>query len=383
MSKLKITVGPETIALANGLQPFVFQTHTGRLVLTAQLPPQKPADFPGIWATVVSDDHGATWRTKTFPNAPGASPFHEGAAASLADGTIVLFEWSARGPQPGGNWIARRWESHDDFNTIRGPFESVIHLPQAKGGFDDMNQPVPELFLHRSLLPLPNGSLLMTAYGWFEGDDTPSAYVKNMNRFRNILLKSDDRGETWHYVSTMACDPSVGEEGFNEPVLVRVSRGSYAPGRLVALHRTGSNKATTHNPIYANLSDDSGATWTTPAPVSFETVDPDLIELSDGTLAATCGHRTAESRAVPHASLSSIGQSHGNYIAFSFDCGESWSTATQVTTGPSSCYTTLREIAPGRLLFIYDIGDFWTRTYRGYEGQPRGIGARVITVAST
>jgi hypothetical protein len=381
MEFMKITIGPEKVILPGGLQPFMFRLNTGRLIVQAQL--EGPADmpFPGRWATIVSDDNGGSWQPLSKPESTGGSPFFEGCAVHLADGTVLLLEWSARGPQPGGYWFARLWESTDNWKTLQGPIEARILLPQAKGGFDDDGHPVPEVFLHRSLLDLQDGDLLLTAYGWFAGDDTPSTYRPSMNKFRCLLLRSSDRGRNWSFVSTIAADPTIGEEAFNEPVMVRLTQGPHA-GRLLALLRTGSNKTFAHNPIYQTESDDEGRTWTTPRALNFENVDPDLIEMENGVLVASCGWRTRESRANLTSELKSIGPGHGNYLAFSHDGGESWSDLTQITDTPSSCYTTVREIEPGKLLLVYDIGDWWQHVWNGYEDIERGIGCRIIEVSN-
>ena len=125
---------------------------------------------------------------------------------------------------------------------------------------------------------MPNGDLIATAYGWFRGDTRPSTYMENMNKFRSLLLRSKDRGRNWSLVSTIAVDPTMGEEGFNEPVLVRLSQGKRA-GRFIVLLRTGSNKAKWPNPIYQTESDDEGKTWSKPRPLAFDGVNPDLIEM--------------------------------------------------------------------------------------------------------
>src|SRR3990167_6529436 len=141
MNHLKLKIGPEQIILREGLQPFMFQTNKGRLVVTSQLPVPPGTPFPGIWAPMVSDDRGETWREWRQTNIPGGSPFHEGCATQLKDGTILLLQWSARGPEPGGFWIAKLWESRDNWETVQGPFEARMFLPLAKGGFDDDGHP--------------------------------------------------------------------------------------------------------------------------------------------------------------------------------------------------------------------------------------------------
>ena len=189
-----------------------------------------------------------------------------------------------------------------------------------------------------------------------------------------MLARSSDRGQHWKFVATIAVDPNVGTEGFGEPVIVRVSRGPN-PGRLICQMRTGRE-------LYEAVSDNEGATWTPARPrvyASLDTnrtelwvdmfrghkgkkgkldetnleelpgavVDPDLIELRDGSLVAGFGVR-----GIP---------SHGNYIAFSLDQGKTWTQITKITA--QGDYVTVREISPGKLFFVYDRQDKEKKTY--------------------
>jgi hypothetical protein len=264
---------------------------------------------------------------------------------------------------------------------LTGPFEARFFVPEGKGGFDDGGNPVDGLFIHRTLLEIPNGDLLATAYGWFKQDSTPSTYVKNMHKFRSLLLRSRDHGRSWSVVSTIAVDPTIGEEGYNEPVLVRLSQGKHQ-GRFIVLLRTGSNKAKWPNPLYQTESDDEGKTWTKPHALAFDGVNPDLIEMKNGVLVVGFGWRTKESRQkVPPGQARRLGPEHGNYLAFSLDQGASWTQVTRVTQEPTTAYVTVREIRPNQLFLVYDIGDGWGRQWVGYEqGIDRAIGGRLIEV---
>ena len=355
-----LTISEERILIPGGLQPFMFQAQDGSGTLVVQgatfppdyVPATKNA-YPGHPATIRSSDNGRTWYQ--FHPAPnqGIGPIFEGNATQLRDGTTMVLEWIADGPQSNGEFIGKVWESRDNWRTLSGPFEARILLPDAKGGFDDNGKPYGGVNLHRTLIEMPNGDLLSTAYGWFKGDNTPSAYMPNMMKFRSILIRSTDRGRYWTLVGTIAVDPNVGEEGFCEPVLVRLSRGPHE-GRLIALLRTGSNKVLTesrYNLIYQSDSDDEGKTWTTPRPLEFQGVDPDLIELRNGILVAGFGWRTPESI---QSKGKGFGPQHGNYLAFSFDQGATWTQVTQITSGLTTSYVTVREIEPNRLLLVYD-----------------------------
>ncbi|MCC6124064.1 MAG: exo-alpha-sialidase [Pirellulales bacterium] len=375
--RLKIIVGPERKVLPDGLQPFMFLSREGTLVVQAQLP-TGTTEFPGRWGTVRSTDGGRIWKTWEAAKTQGGGPFIEGSAAQLKDGTILILQWAARGPKD-GYFIGKLWESRDDWRTLAGPTDARFHLPQGKGGFDDGGNPVDELFLHRTLLEMPNGDLLATAYGWFQEDTTPSSYKKTMNKFRSLLLKSKDRGRNWALVSTIAVDPAVGEESYNEPVLVRLTQGKHE-GRLIVLLRTGSNKAKWPNPLYQTESDDEGKTWSKPRPLAFDGVDPELIEMRSGILVAGFGWRTKESRQKIRGPRR-LGPEHGNYVAFSLDQGATWTQVTRLTKEPTTGYVAIRELEPNKLFMVYDVGDGWFREWADYpKGIDRAICGRLLEV---
>ena len=365
----QIRVGPERIVLTDAMQPIMFRTSRGTLYVSGGSPWP-----PGITppdrnrssnpCAVVSRDNGRTWKRWLAPQPQAGgiiNPFNpllerqsaintHGNALELSDGRVVVQEWVGDGPTSKGDWHARYWESHDDLVSFTGPHIMTIHLPQARCGFDDGGHPYSGLTFHRSLLELLGGDLLTTVYCWFEGDVTSCTYQPPNCKYRCILLRSQDKGRNWKYVNTIAVDPTVGEEGFDEPVVVRLSRGSHV-GRLVCLMRTGSNNC----PIHQSYSDDEGVTWSVPRPLPFGGVDPDLIEMADGTLACSVGWR-----------IWGGGEMQNYYVVFSRDGSETWTDLTVIpletyaaTKYPSGTwYSSLREIAPGVLLVVYDYGAF-------------------------
>jgi photosystem II stability/assembly factor-like uncharacterized protein len=165
-----------------------------------------------------------------------------------------------------------------------------------------------------------------------------------------MLFRSDDGGDSWRHFSDIAVGPEIGEEGFSENVVARISRGPKA-GRLVALMRTGSNNCA----IYQAHSDDDGRTWSKPRALDFGGVFPDLIEMADGTLACSFGWR-----------IWGGGEMQNYYVVFSRDGGETWVNLTLLpledhAAVPYPCgtwYTGVRETEPGRLLVVYDFGAF-------------------------
>jgi len=385
---VRVEVGPERIVLTDGLQPFMVRSGSGAIWVMAQtttppgfVPPPRNA-MPMVPGYVISRDGGRTWRRWVTPAMKDAAvgpgelglpetrfrlgmPMFEGSATVLRDGTVLLMEWIADGPDEQGNFTGNVWESHDDLETFAGPYPSTIALPQAKIGYDDCGNPYTGVTFHRTLLELPDGDLLATVYCWFEGDDTPCPYQPNMKKFRCILLRSSDRARSWRYVSTIAVDPSVGEEGFDEPVMARLAKGKY-PGRLIVLMRTGSSDC----PIYQCHSDDEGAAWSAPRPLAVNGVDPDLVATADGTLVGVVGRRDWKNQR----------EKCYYQLIISEDGGDSWRIAADWRWEPYSgierttSYSALVEVEPGHLLALYDIGAW---------GEPvRYIGARDVLLGA-
>jgi len=365
-----VEIGPEQIVLTDGLQVYMFQTSKGTLVAMAQLslPPgyQLPERnvFPSIPGWIISRNQGKSWQrwspkgvvpsSAYEPVAPG--PRFEGTATELKDGTVMLLEWIADGPLPDGNWTGSLWESRDDCGTLQGPIPVTVHLPQAKTGYDDSGRPGSSICFHRPLVELPGGDLITPVYCLFKGDNTPVAYQPTMLKMRCVLLRSADRGRSWGYLSTIAVNPAVGQEGFDEPVMIRLSAGPKA-GRLICVMRTGRD---TH--LYQTHSDDDGATWSEPHSIGLFGVDPDMIELSDGALVCGFLWRTGGDSFNPRAPV---------YLAVSKDQGDTWEDLIKFPQGQDprfrrwSEYGGIREIAPGRLIVLYDvIPDGWTGTVR-------------------
>ncbi|GAG90844.1 unnamed protein product, partial [marine sediment metagenome] len=82
-------------------------------------------------------------------------------------------------------------------------------------------------------------------------------------------------------------------------------------------------------------------------------VDPDLIEMADGTVVCAFGVRISEKLcwADPSHPL------NGNYLAFSLDQGSTWSHIIQLTSGiMTTHYMAVREVAPNELCAAYDLG---------------------------
>jgi hypothetical protein len=397
--RLRLNFGEERMVLDGGLQPSMFFTKTGTIVVQAQVPEppfeSKRMHYPWAMKTIVSRDGGKSW--KHIPLKPGENGLNlEGGGLQLRDGRIIALDtYVTPGKEP-NQGVGQLYESTDDWQTVAGPIDIPFELPEIDFyvSKDDGGRPHDAARLHRRILELPNGDLLTTMYGCLKGDNTPCTYRPTMMKSRALLVRSRDGGRSWQLVSTIAVDPSVGTEGFNESVLGRVSAGQHA-GRLICLMRTGRE-------LYEATSDDGGKTWAPAKPLTFAgldirrtelwvdmfrhvkghggklideqnlddlegaVVDPDLIELRSGLLVAAFGVRIPQKACWPHCQHFW----NGNYLAFSADGGKTWPNVVRLTSGVlTTHYMAIDETPTDNEIFVlYDYGS-WGRDSRYVYGR--------------
>ena len=334
-----------------------------------------------------------------FPLKPGDNGVNlEGGVTQLRDGTILALEtYVTPGPRAGEGQGLLFSSLAMTIACLKDRSRSHSrHLPDANfsGSSDDGGRPHAAMRLHRRIVELPGGDLLTTLYGWLEGDNEPSGYTPTMKKTRVMLLRSSNRGRHWELVATIAADPKVGTEGYDEPVLARISKGPH-PGRLICQMRTGRE-------LRESVSDDEGRTWSPARPRVFAdldvyrtelwapmfkgfkrngrlieedpnefigaVVDPDLLELRSGLLVAAFGVR------VPPRACWSIPRHpwNGNYLAFSLDHGETWSHMVRLTSGVyTTHYMAVEETPEDNHLFVaYDFGHWRCKEGRYTYGRP-------------
>ncbi|MBL9206930.1 MAG: exo-alpha-sialidase [Opitutaceae bacterium] len=404
--RVQLRFAEERLVIADGLQPSLLVTRDGTIVAQSQLslssfPSQR---YSSHWAmgTVVSRDSAATWeRLPLKENDNGLNL--EGGAIQLRDGTIVALDTYVTPGPTAGKGEGHLYVSNDDWRTLQGPLPITFNLPGVNflGSSDDGGRPHAAVRLHRRILELPNGDLLTTLYGWFEGDTTPSAYMPTMFKTRVVLLRSTNRGRHWDLVSVVAADGSVGTEGFDEAVLGRISRGPRA-GRLLCFMRTGRE-------LWQAISDDEGLTWKrqprvfadldvyrtevwaeqfrdardkqgrliidNPTEMIGAVVDPDLVVLRSGALIASFGVRVPPRACWPRAEH----PWNGSYLAVSLDDGQTWSHVVRMTSGVLTTHYTAIEESPvnNRVFFAYDLGDW--RSGQGRSTFGRWVDLSVAT----
>lgn len=375
--RVSLKFGNEKMVLNEGLQPWMFYSPTsGIIVIQAALPKKTE--------TVISRDNGDNWDNFSFPAGKPLVSL-EGGATQLRDGTVLILNTSVTPGESPDLGKGLLYTSDDNWNVLQGPFTVTFNIPEAEffGSTNDNGKSYGGgMRLHRRIIELPNGYLLTTLYGRLKGDDTPSGYMPTMKKMRVILLLSTNKGLHWNMISTVASGGDIGTEGFDEPVITRISKGPKA-GRILCFMRTGRE-------LYETFSDDDGYTWVPPRPRVFAdidvyrtdlwaqmfkgikrnglpvednpvesigaVVDPDLIELRSGVLVAAFGVRIPAKACFINPAF----PWNGNYLAFSLDHGITWSHVVQLTSGiPTTQYMAIDEMKGNNKIFAaYDFG-YW------------------------
>jgi hypothetical protein len=172
-----------------------------------------------------------------------------------------------------------------------------------------------------NVIERPDETLLTAAHTLgYQGDE----------KIRTICYRSTDGGMTWGSESTVAYDPNMPSEGFTEPVLSFTSNGD-----VLCVMRTEG-----YSPLMQARSTDGGITWSSPTDTGSLGVDSDLCLMSNGILACSYGRP-------------------GDCIMFSPDgSGTQWTDRVQLHDNTSTTgYTAIAEVAPGKLLYVYDTYD--------------------------
>src|SRR5262245_16622251 len=171
----------------------------------------------------------------------------------------------------------------------------------------------------------------------------------------NFLLASQDGGRTWRYFSTIA-DPSImpaspqkGAEGPSETAVIQL-----AGGDLMAVFRVGSGRAWNLRRCYSK---DGGRTWTKAESISPYSVEPSMLRMKNEIIALSTGRPgirlwlSTDPRGTTWQDVD-IAEHHNRWAPnSSYRIGSYGEDRTQ-----TSSYTELVEVAPNRLLLVYDRG---------------------------
>lgn len=295
---------------------------------------------------MASRDGGRTWsryQKFNFPLSDATKP-RRGSITTLKDGTVLVVGRDTQKHERDSDvYVAEVYRSRNHFAGYTGPKRGLIHIPQVVGGTDEYGMPAAGPFLEQSIVELPDGDLLACMWGWFERDTTPSGYPDRWDKWqlkksRSLLIRSRDRGDTWHYVATIAADPDSGPEGFRLPSL-----GLLPDGQLICIMRNGDGA----KPLWLTRSHGDYTQWGKPEKIDAPAVHGELLVLSDGTVLLVYGKPL--------------------YVMASSDGGKSWDSKHKMGIGTRTgqAFTgraALVEVSPGQVVCLYnDVLDLHAR----------------------
>ena len=270
-----------------------------------------------------SRDGGRTW-TKAEALGVCTYQFPDGEIISAGCNTKKLGE---------GVFEATMMRSTDGGKTFKSE-PARLNIPQGTGGTGDDGKYYEGPTVDHAIVPLRDGSLLMAMYGYFKTDTVVSPAFPpkwKFYKYRTWVMRSTDRGRNWDYRATVAYDPAVGSESFCEPDLLRLPDGD-----ILCFMRTGGCAWPKYiTPLYMNVSKDDGKIWSKPAPILDRGVWPSACRMQSGALAVASGRPD-------------------DWLALSRDEGKTWSSLCFSRGGCTTSYNGIAEVAPGKLLVVYD-----------------------------
>ncbi len=193
-----------------------------------------------------------------------------------------------------------------------------------------------------------DGRLLATGYGMREGEKV----------LQNFLFASEDRGRTWRHFAKVADATGLpaGAEGPNEIAMIRL-----ADGDLMVVFRVGSGSAWKLRRAYSH---DHGRTWSAPDVLPAWSVEPSLVRVANGTILLSTGRPgihlwcATDGRGQAWQQVDIVALHNAWAPDASYRIGQYTDPAyPQVAPGElwqTSSYTELVEVAPNRLILVYD-----------------------------
>lgn len=307
-SPLKITISkpwPLNVEKKNNeTRPYLYNPGRGLLLMSN---PQGSDAVLEPYGVRRSNDLGRTWQLIAGLDQNVESPQE---LVRLADGRIL-------GPS--------RWTWSNTDGTLRGKTTLLDERAESITAYDSSISLPPqfrpaskgEVFLmERHIWAEKNGDV--TAVGWTRLNSLRLPNGRTFPERRAHLLRSSDLGKTWTHTA------EIGLGG--EPAVVRLSDQEW-----LAVTRPDAHMSN----LLQHRSLDGGSTWQFERMLEEGSVMPDLELMSHGVLACSYGRPASN-------------------IMFSLDGGRSWIEHRTVSDVPGFNYTAIREVAPGRLLYMHD-----------------------------
>ena len=304
--QLKVTVSePWPVTERKGIsetRPYLYDMGKGLLLMSVA---QGPDAFYEPYGLLKSTDAGKTWAPITGLDQLPTTPLP---CVRRDDGSILaMSRWTWL--QKDGSVTGKTFHLNADATSFTME-DNRINLPADYLNETEKDQTICE----RHLWNDADGAATMVV--WTRKNMKRTNSRLPMSRYTH-LLRSTDNGKTWNYQST------VGPGG--EPAVVNLG-GS----EMTALLRGEANFC-----MKQVFSHDSGKTWTKPVQMEEGRVMPDLCLMSNGVLACSYGRPTS-------------------CLMFSLDMGKTWTSHHVISDRIRFNYTSIREISPGRLLYIHD-----------------------------
>jgi hypothetical protein len=253
-----------------------------------------------------STDAGKTWQAVPGTEQNSDSPQE---LVRLADGRILgPSRWTHL--QPDGSLTGKTTilDAKSETFTMH---ESTITLPAefmpAKSG--------EVLIFERNIWAEKESSVTAVAWSRTNQRDAQKRFVVTRHTH---LLRSTDLGKTWTHIA------HVGLGG--EPAVVRLSDSEW-----LAVTRPDAHMSN----FLQHRSLDGGKTWKFERTLEEGSVMPDLVLMSNGVLACSYGRPVSN-------------------LMFSLNGGRTWRDHRVISDRANFNYTAIREISPGRLLYMHD-----------------------------
>ncbi len=306
-SSLKITVSepwPLNVETKNTeSRPYLYDMGQG-LLLSSN--PQGSDALLEPYIVRRSLDAGKTWQAISGLDQNSDSPQE---LVRLADGRILgPSRWTHL--QPNGS-LAGKTTILDAKAETFTMYDSTITLPK-----DFMPAKTAEvLIFERHIWAENDGSITAVAWSRTNQRDAQKRFVVMRHTH---LLRSTDLGKSWMHLA------HVGLGG--EPAVVRLSDREW-----LAVTRPDAHMSN----FLQHRSMDGGRTWKFERTLEEGSVMPDLVLMSHGVLACSYGRPVSN-------------------LMFSLDGGRIWRDHRVISDRANFNYTTIREIRPGRLLYMHD-----------------------------
>jgi hypothetical protein len=302
---IKLTISPAwDIPRADLRQtrPYLYDMDQGLLLMSVA---QGPDAFYEPYGLLKSTDAGKTWTP-----IPGLDKLDTTPLPCLR--------------RPDGRILAvSRWTRTQPDGRVTG---KTVHLNATATSFEMINNEIilPKQFTNES----KGDQIICERHIWNDADGGATMVVwsrkavkrpdgRNNTERWSHLVRSTDEGKTWTYFST------IGPGG--EPAVCRLSD----------TEQTAVIRGDRNSLMKQMFSSDGGKTWTKPTELEVGKVLPDLVLMSNGILACSYGRPAS-------------------CLMFSLDGGKTWSSHHVISDKVGFNYTSIREISPGKLLYVHD-----------------------------